>query len=883
MVEDPLQTADATQAGFPPPGARGPRPATPTQIGRYIVTRPLGHGGMAVVYAAYDPELDRRVAIKVLRGGIKGHRASIGQARLQREAQTLAKLSHPNVVQVYEVGRLDDGVFIAMELIAGMTLRTWLSRQPRGGWREVVRVFAAAGEGLAAAHAVGIIHRDFKPDNVLVGDDGRVRVLDFGLARQGAPDEAPTDPLLAAMYEVEVMATDANAVVGTPAYMAPEQHMGAPVDARCDQFSFCVALYEALYGARPFSGATLPELRLAVVAGHPREPPAGTRVPGWVQRVVARGLRHRPEDRFADMRALLAALADDPAVKRRRWAAVGLAALALGGGAGLYARALALQQARCDGAEANLVGVWDAPRRQAVEQALLATGAAFAPATWAAVERGLDAYATQWVGQTEAACAATHLRGEASAELLDLRHACLDSRLVELRALTGVLARADLRAAEKAVAAVDALPALAPCADERYVRARVKPPTDPQLALAVAAVRAQIAQARANNNAGDSAGSRRLAEAAVPAALALDYPPVQAEAWHQRGMSRYDHAAYADAIVDLGESFHRASQVGDDDLGFQSAVDLARTYNRQSRFAEAWGWTRHAEDALARTGGAPGSKARLLRVQAQIRLGEGELALAEPLFVAALASITGQRGPEHRDTARAENDLGLCLYHLGRHAEAEVHLQRAVEVHRRVSGPEHPEYADSLNSLAAVLLSQDRGAEAQALYEQVLAIVARAYGEDHPDVARALNNLGFLMLERRDLAGAAERFQRALAVLERAHGADDPQLVVPLTNLGLVAAEHGDHAAAIGHYARARAIVEARLGREHPEMLGVAKGLGALYRDLGRLAEAEPLLLLSLQIVERTRDAGDPDVAGARRELELLRALQARALARPGQ
>src|SRR5688500_3549767 len=157
-------------------------PPMPSHVGRHVVTRVLGHGGMAVVYAAYDPELDRRVAIKVLRSAVRDRRFSVGQARLQREAQTLARLSHPNVVQVYAVGRLGDSVFTAMELVVGMTLRTWLEGQQRS-WREVLRVFLAAGEGLAAAHAVGIVHRDFKPDNVLVGDDGRVRVADFGLAR----------------------------------------------------------------------------------------------------------------------------------------------------------------------------------------------------------------------------------------------------------------------------------------------------------------------------------------------------------------------------------------------------------------------------------------------------------------------------------------------------------------------------------------------------------------------------------------------------------------------------------------------------------------------------------------------------------------------------
>ena len=303
-----------------------------TRIGRYEIEYLLGTGGLGVVYAAHDPELGRRVALKLLK--IDARDGGGGQERLAREARALARISHPNVVAVYDVGVFEDRVFVAMELVVGRDLRVWLA-QARRGWREVVDVFSAAGRGLAAAHAAGLIHRDFKPDNVLIGDDGRVRVTDFGLARAADTDapalggQAPeplvdptgptfdpnADPLYSPLTQV-------GQVVGTPAYMAPEQHEGMPADTRTDQFSFCASLYEALYGVRPYAGAVYAELRDSVTKGRLRPPPKESKVPRTLAPIVLRGLALRPAARWPSMEALLAALGRDrdqaPATHRRR-------------------------------------------------------------------------------------------------------------------------------------------------------------------------------------------------------------------------------------------------------------------------------------------------------------------------------------------------------------------------------------------------------------------------------------------------------------------------------------------------------------------------------------------------------------------------------------
>src|SRR5688572_8103442 len=360
-------------------------------IGRYVVLGLVGRGGMGEVYAAYDPELDRKVAVKLLR--VKpgaGVSLAEGRQRTLREAQAIARLSHPNVVVVYDVGTFEEKVFIAMEFLDGNTAGYWAQVQRRT-WQEVLKVYVAAGRGLAAAHDKGLVHRDFKPENVMVGRDGQVRVMDFGLARQvsdkPAAAEKPVTPIALAGESSTVVTqrialavsepgvpqpvdvstlvlnglngagsgpmsaedmhtsnsgmfdhrlTRTGAMMGTPAYMAPEQFRGVATDARTDQFSFCIALYEALYGERPFAGNTLMALTTNVVNGKIREAPPNSNVPAWIRKILLRGLRVSPDERYPGTSELLDALAKNPAVARRRAAFVGsavLLAVALGFGA----------------------------------------------------------------------------------------------------------------------------------------------------------------------------------------------------------------------------------------------------------------------------------------------------------------------------------------------------------------------------------------------------------------------------------------------------------------------------------------------------------------------------------------------------------------------
>src|SRR3954470_9604696 len=317
-----MEPTETLPLGPQPPRQPGEPLPRGSAVGRYVVLERIGSGGMGVVYAAYDPELDRKVALKLFRPDRAG---AAGEAalRLPREGQVRARLSGPHVVAVYDAGTFGDQVFVAMELMEGRTLRQWLGEGKRG-WREIVDVFVAAGRGLAAAHAAGLVHRDFKPDNVLLGTDGRVKVADFGLARPVGVVEKEGSQSSPGSGSGGLLArplTEGGQVMGGSAYMAPEQLRGGAADARSDQFSFCVALWEALYGQKPFAGTGLREMLDAERRGEVREPPEGSGVPPRLQPVLRRGLAASPEARYPGMAELLHNLKRDPSVIRRRWLA----------------------------------------------------------------------------------------------------------------------------------------------------------------------------------------------------------------------------------------------------------------------------------------------------------------------------------------------------------------------------------------------------------------------------------------------------------------------------------------------------------------------------------------------------------------------------------
>jgi serine/threonine-protein kinase len=862
-------TAVATAAGATDWGGPGFRRGD--KLHRFIVLELLGQGGMGSVVSAYDPDLDRKVAIKVLRADIIDEgSAGRGQQRLLREAQAMAKLSHPNVVTVHEVGTVGDRVFVAMEFIDGQTLRSWLKEKPRA-WREVVEVFVQAGRGLAAAHAAALVHRDFKPDNAMVRKDGRVCVMDFGLASASAmvaPEDGSSEGAgagLAARTPLSVTLTQAGALLGTPTYMAPEQHERKHVDARADQFSFCVALYEGLWGERPFEGTDYTQLLCNVTQGKMRPPPAESPVPGWVRDAVLRGLSVDPERRFPSMEALLQALATDPGAAQRRRLRVGakvaVAVLSTVAALGLSRSA---ETHLCEGMQGELAGVWDDSTKGAVQKAFVETRRPYALDTYARVARLLDAYAAGWIAMRTEACEATHKRHEQSEHLFDLRIQCLNRRRSQMAALTALFAKGpDLEALEKAVDAAAGLTPVAGCADVAALAAAVPLPEDPVVRAKVEALRRRLDEAETLEKAGKYQAGLSIAKAVAEETQPISYPPIQAESLYLLGCLQEDAGDAKAAEATLGPAVQRAALAKDDGLLARIWIELVWILGAQGRAGEVLALGRVAEAAAARAGDQGSLRAQLFRGLGRAYGMQGKPAEARSYYERALSFWEGAHGPEHPIVGRALSNLGSALVDEGKLSLARSHFERALAITEKAVGPQHPFMATILNNLGMVAGRLGKPALAQSYYERALALWESALGPEHPRVATALNNLGTELTEKGRLSAARSFFERARAIWEKTGGPQHPHVAGVLNNLGMVANRQGKPAEAQRYYERALGISERAFGPKHPDVAMALSNLGEVLNGQGKYAEARSSYERALAIWEAALGRDHPDVAEA--------------------
>ena len=818
-------TSTLPRAGVAVVGAAALGPGD--RIGRYRVLEVLGAGGMGVVYGAFDPELQRKVALKLVRPEFAELDVEL-RARLVREAQAMARIRHPNVITVFDVGTFDDRLFVAMEIIDGSTLTSWQAARTRSV-AEILHVFAAAGAGLAAAHDVGLVHRDFKPDNVLIGEDGRVSVTDFGLVRPVAAlptdeEESPTHAA-AAIATVDGELTHAGAIVGTPAYMAPEQMRGEPPDARADQFSFCVALFEALYGVRPFPGKSLGELERAILDGKPLRP-RRKGVAAEVRRALARGLHGEPSARFASMSELLRALA--PSRRSTRvGSAPALVAAALIASVGVSAHFRFDRTRLCRGAAGKLAGVWDGERRQAVAAALGADPLG-GPDRAARVVAALDDYAGRWVRAYTDACEATHLRGEQSEVLLDLRMQCLEQRRQETEELTSILA-GDRGLGDKAPQAVSVLPSPALCAD---VAALQRPRPAPKAAAGrlelprrlVARAGAELDASKCADALGDAREAARQARALDDAQLAAAATMLLARAQRCLGELTATRTTLIDGAV-------LAARAQDERMLTLIAAQAVQLDAQQADFADADHWAELAADAVAHTNGD---------------------ARAEADRLYALAILEWRRD----------------------HLEAAVALHRRAEpFYDRIEGAEFDRLRN-LGQLAAVLGSLGRFAEALPLHHQIHDGMARLLGPESYVTLTVEENLALEAWEQGDLPTAMAGERR---LLERASNPNPSHLSTALANYGWMLIEADRAAEATIWFERALAAAQAIDGHHDEETEFALAGLGAARVALGRPRQAVPLLeqALALQKGEGTA----PDRADS--ELALAQALSSTRQDRP--
>jgi tetratricopeptide (TPR) repeat protein/predicted Ser/Thr protein kinase len=730
---------------MPPTGqlARG------TVVGRYTVLSLVGRGGMSEVYGAYDPELDRKVALKFLRPRGSGSPAS-AESRLLREARAIAQISHPNVIAVYDVGTFGDRVFVAIEYVEGRTLGAWLAERPRSRGA-IMAVFADAARGLEAAHAKGLIHRDFKPENVLVGADGIVRVMDFGLARWMDDDPNTGDePSSPPMRAVGVDLTRTGTAVGTPLYMAPEQRTGSAADARADQFSFCVALYEALYGQHPFVDRDEPgSLPSVVTTKEVRPPPPRSTVAAWMRRALLRGLSPSPEARWPSMADLMSALTVDPARTRRRRLAFAAAIVGLVAGLGVARARVHSQRDRCDTGPSRLAGIWSGsgpgassdPRREVVRAAFLATGVPSAAEVWERTAAGLDRYAADWLRMDRDSCEATHVRGEQPVPIFVRRAACLDERRGALRALVDVLATADAAMMTSAVDAVRALPALDLCADLPSL-SRTAEPRDLEVRRRVDDLRRRALVARALHDTGRDPQAIATGRPLLVEARTVGYPPLVAELLEMLG-------SFEMTILDpetpatLEEAVWLALASNRDEVAARAAIVLAgfKAFDRPGHEGERW--------------------AKLANALLD-RLGDGHERLRSWLLT----------------------DRGVALQESNHLPESLRLLTETIALKRRLLPTDGPDLARTLICRAETFHKLGDDTRAIADVEEARDLLGASYGPNSVLVAQTLSNRGEYLAAVGRPEDALASFRDSLARWSKQVTSDNRFLAYPLTGLG---------------------------------------------------------------------------------------------------
>lgn len=877
--------AEPSSRAAHPSAAPGDELPCGAAIGRYVVLNKLGAGGMGVVYAAYDPELDRKVAIKLLHSEANDGQASQGKARLLREAQAMARLAHPNVVAVYDVGTLGERVFLAMEFIDGCTLTAWLQAQPRRR-DEILEKFTAAGRGLIAAHTAGLVHRDFKPDNVLIGRDGRARVTDFGIARSierpGAPASGTPSPeraveaLVGPDGQAQALGlplTRHGALLGTPRYMAPEQFRSAAVDARTDQFSFCVALYEALHGVEPFSGDTLASRCLSVITGQMNPLPleAQRRAPGWLRQVVLRGLKLSPDERYPSMEALLAALGRD--VERQRLRILGAAAVlvlvAFAGG--LIARGLRRGPGSlCRGQAERLVGIWDQERKRAVKQVLLASGRAYGEEAWQRLEPRLDAYVRDWSAAQVEACQATYVRGVQSQGVLDLRMRCLDRRLYEVAALTGQLLEADEAALEQASGASNDLTPLGTCADVAALSAPVPLPESPQTRAVVDRLHQELAALRAAERVGRYSKVMPQARKVVEDARRVGYPP-----------------ALADALVLLAELEIQSSERPAAEQALFQAAAAAVSGRDHARAARIWTllmfvagnrkdytaaerWQALANAELDLTSEADDIKGQLFNNLCAINL--FKRAYSEALAACDQAIVHRSRyyGADHSLVAAVMSNKSIVYKNMGQIDQALELAQKAYQMQAQALGPLNPRLGDALAALANLYRIRENYAEADATYHKTIELYRKSYGEINRKTSSVLFSLATSKLAQKQFAEALEVGQRLLALRNKIFGPDSAEVASAMHVIGRVSFLQKRYAEAMLHFQSALAIYE----KKHADD-GVGLELMALANCLSGLGRPKAALPL-IERAERLRNDSSPQDRLADLQFARARALWAR-------
>ena len=777
-------------------------PAT-TRVGRYAVLRSVGAGGMATVYVAYDESLDRRVALKVL----KGDRTPARDEQLAAEGRAMARLSHPNVATIYEIAEAvvpelgeTPLQFIAIEFVDGENLRRW-SRSPRT-LDEKVEVLTAAGRGLAAAHGHGIVHRDFKPENVMIGASGDVKVVDFGVA--GWIDSIHiTDDDTGEGEGEDGSARTPGGMPGTPAYMAPEQRAGVRADAASDQFSFCLTALELLGGRHPFEGASIDALLDG--SGLPIAIP--DEIPRQLARILQRGLSVDPAERFPDMDALLRAWTHDA---RRPWLFVGMGvALAAGVGGIAYGAMASARPEPCTDSAARLEEAWNPTRKAALATGFSATALPHAAESWGHIERQLDRWGQDWTAARDGACAATRVHGTQSEDLLDRRMACLDRGWASFRALIDTLAEPDADVVARGPTASEQLFPLSTGSDPTALASALPLPTDPAARQELADVEADTATLRSEVRIRSTEAMRATATRLVERADATGFPPASARARLVAAIVERGLGHEPESLAILERALVEAEAAGDARTFAEIRIALGRQLaGARDEHDRALFMLDVAEGALRRAHDP-------IELRASLELGRGHVferigrdIEAVEAFDRALEWLA--REPEAHDEARAGATTARALVTAGAgdidRAVADIQDHRALL--ERQHGPTHPLVCRTLGYLAVIHLRSGRWKQASAELEQELTCLESTLGADHIALEKNLSNQARALMNLGRLDEAERVAERHLALLETHRGPDSAGSADAYATLARIHQSHGELDEAHQAFTRAIAVVE---------------------------------------------------------------------------
>jgi serine/threonine protein kinase/tetratricopeptide (TPR) repeat protein len=810
-------------------------------VGHYTVLHMLGAGNMGKVFVCHDPKLDRRVAVKVVirKTEPKAH------DRLLREAQALAKLSHPNVVQIHEIGQDRGRLFMAMEFVEGQTLTKWLEQARTTA--EIVAAFELAGRGLAAAHAAGLVHRDFKPDNVLVGKDGTVRVADFGLAFMGDRG-AEFDQTLSDNSKSDDRLTTTGTTIGTLRYMPLEQLHGSTVDARADQFAFCIALYEALWREPPFSSGTTRQERIQALERHGSlpVPPDNEALFG----VIARGLARDPEERWPSMNTLLDALPVDRRTRPR--GVLPTLAGAVITIASLFAVWFASRSPEpCASIEDQLTGVWDEAKQAELAQHINTLEASHVVDSRERVFERLDHWSEAWLLERHAACERLNGPDQSQAQESRAWNACLTRQLRQADSLVHELSEGDAAALAKAVIEANQLGDPTACADE-LARLGVDPP--PAAASEVVEViRAQVDHAR-QQRVLDTTDNAELLELLERQARALGYGPLLAEVLAERARALQEGqpreaAELYDEAIGLAEKHHH------DYLAAKLRIERTElSLHEMQEFESAKMSLKWARGAAERAGVDDEMRARLKFASGRIHQYQRKLAEADAAYVEALelAGPDGFARPTYLD-ARAD-------------VQAQIDQNRALELRleslalaEKLFGPRHPYTAKRHYNYGSAL----EQAGMSGTNELELAAEIFIESGDERWVAKAKLLLGEHALGLGDIDTAERQARDAARLLAHALPEGHPELGEPEQLLALVEGTRGNHEAALTHARAALASFEREADGQgvDPRAQQMRLAIGNHLLALGRFEEARTQLYA---LASAADDSGSAAVARIR-------------------